>query len=205
MISSRRIGIMGGTFDPVHIGHLVAAETARDAYGLDFVLFMPAGDPPHKKARHLAPKEARVSMLESAVRDNPFFIVDKTEVERAGTTYTIDTLKELGRKYAGDKLYYIIGGDTLLELHTWRCFEEVSRLCSFIVYQRPGYRTDEVRQEALRLSETYEADVCFAEGSYLDISSSDIRSRVFMNKSIKYLVPDSVESLIRNRHLYKGE
>ena len=199
------IGILGGTFDPVHIGHLFIAEAARDAFQLDRVFFIPTGDPPHKKASRLAPSEDRINMLEVALRGNPAFQVSDMEVVRQGTTYTVDTLRELRNRYSKDLLYFIIGGDTLLELKTWRSIRSVAELCSFIVYRRPGYREEEMVGEALRLAEMYHADIHFAEGPNLELSSRYIRHRLERNQTIRYLVPEAVEQYIKEQHLYKGE
>jgi nicotinate-nucleotide adenylyltransferase len=211
MSRSLKIGIMGGTFDPVHIGHLFIAEAARDAFQLDRVIFIPTGDPPHKKANHLAPGEDRIIMLKAAISGNPAFRVDAMEVTREGTTYTVDTLKELRGRYLQESnegaasLYFIIGGDTLMELKTWKSFETVAGLCSFIVYRRPGYREEELENEAQRLYEVYGADIHFAEGPFLEISSRYLRHRLVMGQTIRYLVPEAVENYIHERHLYKGE
>ena len=205
MSRSQRIGILGGTFDPVHIGHLFIAEAARDAYQLDRVLFIPTGDPPHKKASRLAPGRDRINMLQAALRDNPAFQADDMEITREGTTYTIDSLRELKSRYPEDFLYFIIGGDTLLELKTWKDFGEVAGFCSFIAYQRPGYRKEEMIREALHLAEVYHADIHFAEGPNLEISSKYIRHRLVRNQTIRYLVPETVEKYIKEHHLYKGE
>lgn len=206
MSGCKKIGIMGGTFDPVHIGHLIVAEAARDAYDLDEVLFIPTGDPPHKKVEQLAPADKRAHMLELAVNGNSSFSVDMLEIYRKGITYTVDTLKELKVRYPKDAaLYFIIGGDTLLEIDTWKAYEEVVQMCSFIVYQRPGYESEAVRHEALRLLNEYNANIHFVEGPFLEISSKDIRNRILLNKTIKYLVPESIERFIMERHLYKGE
>jgi nicotinate-nucleotide adenylyltransferase len=208
MFRSQRIGIMGGTFDPVHIGHLFIAEAARDAFQLDRIIFIPTGDPPHKKGIHLAPGEDRINMLKAAVAGNPAFQVDAMEVTREGTTYTVDTLKELRSRYSQEdkvSLYFIIGGDTLMELNTWKSFETVAGLCSFIVYGRPGYREEELEREAQKLSKAYGADIHFAEGPFLEISSRYLRHRLVNNQTIRYLVPEAVENYIKDRQLYKGE
>jgi len=199
-----KIGIMGGTFDPVHNAHLFIAETVREAFSLDKVLFIPVGDPPHKKVNRLAPGEDRVNMLREAVRSNPWFQVDDMEIKRQGITYTIDTLKELKARYPGYDLCYIIGGDTLLDLKNWRDFMNVARLCSFIVYRRPGYEDQEINSEADRLAREYQADIAFVEGPGLDISSRYIKSRLYSNQTIRYLVPEAVYEYIKKRKLYKG-
>jgi len=152
--AGKRIGIMGGTFDPVHIGHLFIAEQARETFELNLVLFIPTGYPPHKQTSGVTGQQ-RVHMLELAVQDNPFFQVSSMEVKRKGTTYSIDTLTELRAVYPEDELYFIIGGDTLLELETWRSFEKAAGMCRFIVYERPGYGWQDMRKEAQRLKNLY--------------------------------------------------
>jgi nicotinate-nucleotide adenylyltransferase len=204
MSVGRRIGILGGTFDPVHIGHIFAAEAARDAYALDYVLFIPAGDPPHKKNIRLAPGKDRIEMLRRAAEHNPFFKVDPREVERKGTTYTIDTLRELREEYPGNELFFIIGGDTLLELKNWREFNSVAKLCRFIVYERPGVAMDEQLKEANWLEETFNAVIHFLEGPHLEVSSKLIRKRLKNNQTIRYLVPEEVYKYIIEHNLYKG-
>ncbi|MGI6570464.1 MAG: nicotinate-nucleotide adenylyltransferase [Caldicoprobacterales bacterium] len=204
-MGNKRIGIMGGTFDPVHIGHLFIAEAVRDAFSLERVIFVPTGDPPHKKTSRLTPGLLRVEMLEHAICGNPFFQVSSMEVERKGTTYTIDTLKELTAQWPAARLYYIIGGDTLLDLKNWRSFEEVARLCSFLAYQRPGFEGETLEKEAERLSEDFGAEIHIFEGPHLDISSRSIRRRLAQNRTIRYLVPDRVVKYIKEHNLYRGE
>jgi nicotinate-nucleotide adenylyltransferase len=205
MSIGRKIGIMGGTFNPVHIGHLFVAEAAREAFCLEQVLFIPTGDPPHKDTSQLAPGWDRIRMLQLAVRNNPFFQVNAMEITRKGTTYTIDTLMEWKTAHPNDHVFFIIGGDTLPELKTWRTFERVDGLCSFIVYQRIGYPREHLEKEAERLSCDYQADIHFMEGSYLEVSSSSIRKRLAANQTIRYLVPDDVVNYITEHKLYRGD
>lgn len=200
-----KIGILGGTFDPIHLGHLFVAEAARDAFNLNKVLFIPTGDPPHKKSSRLASGKDRIQMIQKAICDNPTFHLDSREVERIGTTYTIDTLTEIKELYPHDELFFIIGGDTLLELKNWRNFSSVAGLCDFIVYQRLGYRHHEQKEEALSLQQTYRARIHFMEGPYLDVSSRDIRQRLEQKQTIRYLVPDEVVIYIKEHKLYKGD
>jgi nicotinate-nucleotide adenylyltransferase len=200
----RRIGIMGGTFDPVHIGHLFMAETAREVLNLDKVLFIPTGYPPHKETSEVTGQQ-RIHMLQLAVGNNPSFQVSEMEVMRSGTTYTVDTLTELKTANPRDKFYFIIGADTLLELETWRNFEKVAGMCSFAVYHRLGFNREELEKEARKLSDAYQAEIHFIEGPHLEVSSSSIRKRLAENKTIRYLVPDDVVKYIAEHKLYKGE
>jgi len=195
---------MGGTFDPVHNAHLFIAEAVREALSLDKVLFIPVGDPPHKNVNRLAPGEDRINMLQEAISGNPWFQVDDMEIKRKGVTYTIDTLKELKIKYPRDEIFYIVGGDTLLELKNWRDFPSVARLCRFAVYRRPGYENAILDSEADRLAREYQADIVFVDGPGLDISSRYIKGRLVNKQTIRYLVPEAVYEYIEKSGVYKG-
>jgi nicotinate-nucleotide adenylyltransferase len=200
----KQIGIMGGTFDPVHFGHLFAAEAARDSFNLDHVMFLPVGNPPHKQGRMITSTHHRLRMLELAVAGNPGFSVSLLETMRPGISYTIDTLLALRGLHPAASLYFIIGGDTLLELEGWKRFDEIAALCSFIVYHRPGIHHGAALQQVERLKGSYRARISLLEGPRLDISSSDIRSRVSKGKPIRYLVPDGVKEYIEKFQLYMG-
>jgi len=199
----RKIGIMGGTFDPIHTGHLVTAEAVRIEYDLEKVLFIPAAHPPHKQHSQIVPVMHRYIMTVMATYSNPHFYVSPIEIERPGLSYTIDTVLALIEQY-GDKteFYFITGADTVQELPTWRNIDHLLDLCYFIAATRPGCMCsiDHViksfgtkgRQRIHRLP-TPE----------LEISSTDIRERVRQGRSIKYIVPESVESYILKEGLYQ--
>ncbi len=202
----KHIGIMGGTFDPVHIGHLILAELAICELSLDHVLFLPTGDPPHKKNRQLTSAQKRLDMLQLALEGNPSFSISTIELKRQGTTYSYDSLLELKGLYPdGTRLTYIIGSDTLLELKNWKSFNLVASLCDFAVYERPGIDRSDLRAEADRLEASYQAKVCFIKGPVISLSSSEIRQRVAHNKTIRYLVPERVFKYINKERLYRGE
>jgi len=199
----RKIGIMGGTFDPIHIGHLVTAEAVRMEYDLEKVLFIPAANPPHKQHSHVAPTTDRYIMTVMATDSNPHFHVSPIEIDRPGLSYTIDTILALIEQYGDEtEFYFITGADTVQELPTWRDIDHLLNLCYFIAAARPGCigSLDSViksfgikgRQRIHRLS-TPE----------LEISSTDIRERVQEGRSIKYIVPESVESYILKEGLYR--
>ena len=201
--SIRRIGIMGGTFDPIHIAHLAIAEQVREAFGLDLVLFIPAANPPHKQGRKVVPAYHRLMMTQLAVYSNPCFHVSKQELERTGPSYSLLTVRELQERYgANAELYFITGSDTINELHTWYHIEELLKSCHFVGTTRPGAPVD---KEALvkcfgRLAEE---KIHFLAVPELEISSTDIRERVRSGKSIKYLVPAAVEAYIIKEGLYQ--
>lgn len=201
LVKEQRIGIMGGTFDPVHYGHLVTAEAAREKYGLERVIFVPSGHPPHKDAREVTDFWHRYLMVLLAVVSNPYFEVSRMEYDRGGVTYTIDTVREFRRLYgAGTELFFITGADAILEILTWKQPEELLAMCRFIAATRPGY---DLRQLNSLLGEFYQGAVSVLEIPMLSISSSDLRRRVKTGLSIKYLVPEPVEFYIFQNGLYR--
>jgi|GluameStandDraft_1065615.scaffolds.fasta_scaffold45127_2 nicotinate-nucleotide adenylyltransferase len=194
------VGVMGGTFDPIHLGHLVCAEMARDACGLDEVLFVVAGNPHFKQGISLAPAKDRLAMVQRAIEGNDAFAVSDREVIRAGITYTVDTLEELHEEQPDAELSFILGADSLLTLSTWKDAARIAQLARIVCLARPGYRIDEDLLTSLSdqgfLVEAVRAPL-------LDISSSDIRARVRSGKTIRYLVPDGVAGHIRAQGLYR--
>lgn len=198
-----RIGICGGTFDPIHYGHLMIAEVIRQQISLDKVIFMPAGDPPHKKKQIIAGAFHRYNMVKKAIKDNPFFEISDIEIKRKGTTYTIDTLKQLKQIYGSNvQIVYIIGADVVLQLTTWKDFACVFEMCEFAASFRPGFDNDEVINTVQILKQKYNAKIQLFDTPLLEISSTDIRQRCYEGVSIKYMVPDEVESYIKQNRLY---
>ena len=193
-----RIGLMGGTFDPIHNGHLVAAEEVRFAFSLDRVLFVPAGDPWQKSSKRVTPAPGRLEMTEIATADNDSFDVSTVDIDRDGPTYTIDTLREVGAQQSGDELFFITGADAMLEILTWKEPELVLSLATFVAVTRPGY--DLARVTSLGLPD----EVAVLEIPALAISSTDIRARVAAGRPIRYLVPDPVARYIHGKGLYRG-
>ncbi|MDZ7268307.1 MAG: nicotinate-nucleotide adenylyltransferase [candidate division KSB1 bacterium] len=193
-----RVGILGGTFDPVHYGHLVMAECACEELQLERMLFMLAPRPPHKNAVQLTPVAHRLTMLRAAIADNPRFEVSTLELERAGPSYTVDTLRLLTRQpeYAGAEFYLIIGADSLAEFHKWREPATIRSLARVAVYPRPE------KKPGIAHTVLNEADYLL-RGSLIGISSTDIRLKVKNNRSIRYLVPPAVAAYIDAHGLYK--
>jgi len=199
-----RIGISGGTFDPIHHGHLIAAQEIREKLNLDKILFIPVGDPPHKTDIEVTDSIHRLNMVKKAIEDNSYFEVSSIEVDRPGYTYTIDTLMELKEKYPENcKFYFIIGADTLPQLVTWKEYRKVFTLCQFVAVMRPGFNNEEIYNEARRLESCFSAKIDIIDAPLIEISSTDIRKRVRESKSIKYLVPESVEEYIYSNGLYR--
>ncbi len=196
----RRVGVMGGTFDPIHHGHLVAASEVQAWFDLDEVLFVPTGDPWQKSHRVVSPAEHRYLMTVIATAANPRFSVSRVDIDRQGPTYTIDTLRDLRAQLPDDELYFITGVDALAEIFTWRAAEELFELAKFVGCTRPGYTMDEA---ALA---TIPADrVTIVEIPALAISSSDCRKRKQRGEPVWYLVPDGVVQYIAKYDLYPQE
>jgi nicotinate-nucleotide adenylyltransferase len=198
-----RIGILGGTFDPVHLGHLVMADQCREQAALDQVWFIPAARPPHKQAQQLTTFGQRVEMLELAVAGNPAFRVDRLEQERPGPSYTADTLEELHRRHPENELFLIIGSDCLPDLPSWREPKRLVELATLLIVPRPNGRewTPEQIAKALPPNIPYRLQV--VQIPLLELSSRDIRTRLISGRSIRYLVPRAVECYIEAHHLYR--
>ena len=194
---------MGGTFDPIHTGHLVVAEEVRKEFHLDKVIFMPTGDPPHKDDKKVSPGENRYEMTLLATITNPYFEISKLELDRKGITYTIDTMISLKEKY-GDRveLFFITGADSLLELHKWKDSEKILELCKIVAATRPGYDLGHMEGRLKELNELHKDKINTITTPGLQISSTDIRRRVKSKMSIKYLLPESVEIYINKYKLY---
>lgn len=198
-----RIGIIGGTFDPVHIGHLAIAEAAREILGLQKVLFIPAGDPPHKSDDAITDRYHRMDMVKAAIKDNMHFAISDIEIVRKGCTYSVDTLLELNEVYGKDcSIFFIIGADTVWELLNWRQYETVFRLCKFAAVARPGYDILQLNRHIEFLEKHFTADIRIIETPLIDLSSTDIREKAAVGKSIRYLVPEPVREYIIRNGLY---
>ncbi len=202
-----RVGIMGGAFDPIHMAHLVAAEEARIQFHLDQVVFMPAGDPPHK-GRHLTSPEVRYQMVVAATASHPRFSVSRSEIDHAGVSYTVDTLERMERTSPrGTELFFITGADAVLDILTWKDPDRVLGLATFIAATRPGYDLSRLAGllDELRVKypdTTPETRVLTMEIPSLAISSSMIRERLSVGKGARYLVPDPVLRIIEKSGVY---
>lgn len=200
---TKKIAIMGGTFDPIHIGHLVTAEAVRHEFDIDEVLFVPTGNPPHKPTIDVTTAEHRYLMAVLATAANPQFNVSRIEIDREGVTYTIDTIKELKELYGQNaKLFFITGADAINEILTWKDPKELLHLCTFVAVTRPGYNKRELFERVEELKKQFSSSIRFLEVPALAISSSDIRERAKQNHPIKYLVTEAVEHYINKNKLY---
>jgi len=200
---TRKIGILGGTFNPIHIGHLIIAQDAMEQFGLDCVKFIPSATPPHKKYEGNATAAQRLAMVRLAIRGNARFEADDIEIRRGGTSYSVDTLTSLRRRDPQAQFYFIIGADSLQELHRWREVGRLVRLCTFVIVVRPGFEPWRVVDPKLDAATRRRLRQHVLRGHACDIASRDIRARVARGESIRYLVPDAVLQYINRHKLYR--
>ncbi len=193
----RRIGVMGGTFDPIHHGHLVAASEVQASFDLDEVIFVPTGEPWQKADRDVSPAEDRYLMTVIATAANPRFAVSRVDIDRDGPTYTIDTLRDLSASHPDADLYFITGADAMAALLTWRDHEELFELAHFVGCTRPGHEMDDSTLDGLPKDR-----ITVLEIPALAISSTDCRDRVVRGEPVWYLVPDGVVQYIGKHRLY---
>lgn len=193
-----RIGVMGGTFDPIHHGHLVAASEVQAWFDLDEVVFVPTGQPWQKADRDVSPAEDRYLMTVIATASNPRFSVSRVDIDRDGPTYTIDTLRDLVARYGDAELFFITGADALAAILTWRDHDEMFELAEFVGCTRPGHQIDEETLKGLPTER-----VRLVEIPALAISSTDCRARVHQGEPVWYLVPDGVVQYIGKHRLYE--
>ena len=190
----KRIGILGGTFNPIHVGHMTIAEMVCEKLKLDKVIFVPSCLPPHKSNKNVASAGDRYRMVSLAVRKNPHFEVSDYEVKKGGKSYSIDTVTHLKACYpSGTKFFFIIGRDLLPTLHTWKQIDDVLKMVSFVTLNRPGYKQEKsrIKVRAISIPE-------------LQVSSSYVRKRITTGKTVQYLVPDNVLDYIHRKKLYKS-
>lgn len=202
----RKVGILGGTFDPIHTAHLIIAEAAYDAFGLDEVLLMPTGHSylKDRRAQKVLPANVRYEMVCEAAAENPHFTASDFEIRREGNTYTCDTLRELRGLHPDHHYYFIVGADSVAQILTWRNPEEIFASCTLLAALREDdVPTKEFLREVERLRTEYGADIHTLEIPAIGISSTDIRSRVKNERTIHYLVPDRVERYIMETGIYR--
>ncbi|TGB04237.1 nicotinate-nucleotide adenylyltransferase [Halobacillus salinus] len=188
----KRIGILGGTFDPPHLGHLIMAECAYEGMELDEVWFLPSHIPPHKQKATVS-SEDRLAMVKKAIENNPHFSICDVELTRKGTSYTVDTMKLLKEEYQGHQFYFIIGGDMVEHLPKWNRIEELKEYVEFIGMQRPGFQWEQDQSDSV-----HEVNI-----PLIEISSSVIREKLAKQESVRYLTPDAVIDYIKEHQLYE--
>jgi len=198
-----RLGIFGGTFDPVHYGHLVLAETCREQLDLDEVRFVPAATPPHKLDHRISDGHARADMLSLAVSGYPEFVVDRRELKRKGPSFTVDTLTEYATEFPDAELFFLVGADSLRDLLTWRNPERISQLATLVACNRPGVAALQVDQVIEWVGAEIAGRVLTQQIPGTDISASDLRERARTGRSLRFLTPRSVEMFLTEHNLYR--
>ena len=191
---TKRVGIMGGTFDPIHHGHLVAASEVATLYRLEEVIFVPTGEPWQKSHREVSPAEHRYLMAVIATASNPRFWVSRADIDRVGPTYTIDTISDIAAQRPGAELYFITGADAMADILSWRKAEEALQMARFVGVTRPGYELSDAHLPT--------DSIIMLDVPAMAISSSDCRARVAEGRPVWYLVPDGVVQYINKHHLY---
>lgn len=201
-----KIGIMGGTFDPIHIGHLLLGQFAYEDFGLDEIWFLPNGNPPHKQTEE--GKKAlhnRIEMVRLAIQEKPYFKLCLHEAKETEHSYTYRTMQELNDLYPEHKFYFILGADSLFEIETWKYFREIFPTCTILAAMRDDKNVEAMLKQMSYLKECYGACIELLRAPLLEISSTSIRNRAFRSLSVYYLVPDAVAKYIQDNHLYQDE
>lgn len=204
MAEHKKIGIMGGTFNPIHFGHLLLAETAFHQFDLDEILIMPTKNPYYKKISNSVTEEDRVAMVELAIGDNQHFRLSKEELDREGTTYTVETLSHLTKKHPDYKYYFIMGADSLYHIESWKEPEQILKMATIVVAGRAGTGSS-LSSQIEYIENKYDSEIFRLNSPVLEISSNDIRRRVRDGESIRYLLPKKVVDYIYQHNLYKPD
>lgn len=200
----KKYGIFGGSFNPIHYGHLMICEYIKDEMGLDKVIFIPTGNPPHKDLEVSA--KDRYEMVRLAISPNPDFEISYIETTRVKMSYTVDTIRELKKIYREEKLYFLIGLDSIFQLKTWMKIGDLSKEIEFVVALRPGYiNKEEINREIDFLRENFGTKVNLINTPLYEISSTDLRDRIREGKSLRYLIPKKVLDYIEESGFYKGD
>lgn len=200
----RKVGIMGGTFDPIHIGHLILGESAYQQFGLDTVLFMPSGNPPHKRERTgRASTQERIEMVEKAIHENPHFELSLAEIHEEGYSYTKETLLGLKTNNPDTDYYFILGADSLFAFDSWKEPEGICRLCTLVAAVRNHISGPQLDLQIDYLKQKYQGSILKLDTPNLDISSGTLRKWAGGGRSLRYYVPDTVIQYIEERNLYK--
>ncbi|GMQ57041.1 nicotinate-nucleotide adenylyltransferase [Vallitalea sediminicola] len=204
-MNNKSIGIMGGTFDPIHYGHLILAQYVLDEMNLDKIIFIPSGISYLKSNKKISHKSHRLNMTELGIINNDKFEASTIEIDREGNTYTVDTIEHLNEKYPYKTFYFIIGADSVFDLLKWKNYQRLFEICNFVVTNRGStYTGEQLQCEINILKRNYNARIDLINIPDIDISSSEIRKRVKNNLSIRYLLPDNVEKYIDNNKLYRN-
>lgn len=205
MIQQKKVGIMGGTFNPIHNGHLLLAEQAREYCGLDKITFIPSGNSYMKDKDNILDSSFRLAMTALAIENNPDFSLSAIEIERGGNTYTCDTLRELRTVSPGTEYYFIMGADNLFSVEYWKNPQEILSDCILVAAMREGRNEKDLKEKASELEKIYHARIILLPERRFDISSTEIRNKITKGESVRYMVPDKVLQYIQKQHLYQAE
>ena len=201
----KKYGIMGGTFNPIHLAHLYIAYEAKEQLNLDKVIFIPAGNPPHKKNNGIIDAEYRYNMVKKAIEGYEDFIISDYEVNKNGYSYTYETLKYLKNKYYDTEIFFISGGDSLMDIEKWREPEQVLKNCTFVAFNRGVYTKEILSEQKKKLEDKYNCKITLLDVVDIDISSSIIRKRIQDGKRVDFFLSKEVKDYIEENALYKGE
>jgi len=201
----KKIGILGGTFNPVHMGHLIIAELAWEEAGLDDILFIPSGCSYLKDASDILPAKDRIHMTGLAIEDNSHFALSTIEIDREGNSYTCDTLTELKERYPDQEYYLILGADNLFTIEEWKDPEVIFRNAKILAAVRGDKKSADMEKKIVELKEKYGADITLLHMKHVDISSSMIREKVAEGRSIRYMLPEKVREYIKKNHFYEKQ
>ncbi len=202
-METRKIGILGGTFDPIHNAHLLLGEAAREQFGLDRVIFIPNNLEHHKNRTELTPGDIRYQMVKMAISDNPYFTCSRLEIDKPDGTYTYNTIQELKLMYPGDELYLILGGDSIIDIDSWYRADELMKSCSILAAVRTIDDLPALDKKRRELATHFDADIKIMTFNRMDISSTEIRQKVKMGRSVRYLMPDECIEFMCIKGLYR--
>ena len=197
-----KLGIIGGTFDPIHLAHVYIAELAKDSLNLDRVVFMVAGSPPHKTSKHISDANIRYKMVELAIMDEEGLEVSDYEIKEEGLSYTYKTLEYLNE--TDREIYFITGADCLMNIESWRNVSEILSLCKFVVLTRPGIDNKKLMKQREYISNKYKSDIIFLEVTGRDMSSTEIRQKISKGEDVSEYLDAKVQKLIQDSNLYRG-
>lgn len=204
-MKKQKTGLMGGTFNPIHYGHLLIAENAYEQFGLDQVIFMPTGNSPHKDMSQILDARERMEMIRLAIADNPHFCCSDFEVQKDSISYTYLTLQAYHNRFPQDDIYFIMGADSLAYFDSWRCPDKISSLCTILAAVRDGLNIEELLPIQNLLQNKYGTRIQFINTPNFSVSSHNIRQRIQNCQSVRYLVPKAVEDYLSHHYIYANE